>query len=355
VRLSQLNDIDGVTFFTVRARQGQPAPGGEGLNFNSLFTGNTGEHPLFNNKDETAFNATLNAINENGIWFDANGTNLRLVVRNLKPPPGVGGTTFFTGLGAPLINDAGELAFYADLHTTAPNNFLRDSLWVAPRGVPQLVADSIQDTSGLPVGTETSPGGALSINSAGQIAYQALFIGESGITGGLSIDPGRNGIVRSDRDGVGSFSRMLILESGDLVFIGDNFDPFLSGLFYVDGGLITTAHMEGDAAPDLPGVMLSKFENIEANRLGQVAFQASLTGAGVGAANDKAIWLSGLEYPSELVVREGDALPDVGGNITFLALTEIGRTARMGDAGKSAKTVNCCGMRQPTPPTPWLW
>ena len=79
------------------------------MDFTFIFTGNTGEHPLYNNKDETAFNANLSASGEHGIWFDANGNNLQLIARNLKPAPGVGGTTIFTGLGGPLINDSGTL------------------------------------------------------------------------------------------------------------------------------------------------------------------------------------------------------------------------------------------------------
>src|SRR3990170_1423147 len=73
-------------------------------------------------------------------------------------------------------------------------------------------------------------------------------------------------------------------------------------------GTITVA-LSGDPAPGLAGVNFGAISiELSLNNAGQVAFLSFLTGSGVTASNDGAIWRD-----STLIAREGNAAPGFSG------------------------------------------
>ena len=310
------------------AQQNQLAPG-TSVNFRQLSFGNTGEHVLTNRLEQVAFFATLDAPSgsNNGIWFDT-GSNVRLIARTGDATPGIAGGTF-VGIGRPSLNPNGLSAFIASVFVDGRSY---SSLWRSSNGAsPTLVAIET-DASIPPDGTQIRPNGPISVNSGGAIAYSAtIYSSQDGNVGGLSVSPGRIGVLRTDRDNV-SFNGgdLLLLENGNVVFVGGEAEaPFRQGLYVIDGGAVVPMHVEGDPAPGVPGVTFLRFDHLSANAKGRIGFLADLSDG------TEAIYVTALGAGAELVARDGDtiALPSGDVTITRPFLLPIGGTPSNGTDG----------------------
>jgi len=100
------------------ARRGDAAPGtGAGVNFGSF------GRPALNGAGQTAFLGFLtgtgvDSINDSGIFSEGGGSGLALVAREGDAVPGTGAGVNFGFFGEPVLNGAGQTAFFGDLTGT---------------------------------------------------------------------------------------------------------------------------------------------------------------------------------------------------------------------------------------------
>ena len=150
--------------------------------------------PVLNNVGQTAFQAVLNgtdvdSTNGFGIWSEGS-VGLALVARSRKPGPRCAQRRVFrrrldvTRLGSPILNDAGQTAFFAGLTGSGVVAHVDDQgIWSEGSGSLALVARTGSQAPGLPSGVNFSylDFGPLALNNAGQTAFVASFTGGYGI------------------------------------------------------------------------------------------------------------------------------------------------------------------------------
>jgi hypothetical protein len=226
---------------TLLARSGSPAPGTPGgVNFREF------SPPVptvaINNAGQTAFKAFLTGdgvdeTNDEGLWSEGSGT-LALVARRGSPAPGTPRGVNFGAFGLnlwPLLNDAGQTAFRADLTGTGVTSTNSRGIWSGGTDDLKLVARTGDPAPGTSSGIRFSDLVRPTLNSAGQIAFGATLTG----TGVLSSN--NTGIWATDQAG----TLQLIARTGaqvevvpadfrtisDLLFVGDtgNSDGRASG------------------------------------------------------------------------------------------------------------------------------
>jgi hypothetical protein len=161
---------------TLVARSGEHAPGTpSGVNFDFA----THTDVVINNAGQTAFNSSLagvgvDATNNEGIWLEGSGS-LRLVARRGSHAPGTPNGTNFAILLYPVLNDAGQTAFRAILTSG------ESGIWSEGTGELALVARGGMQAPGTPSGvTFSSVANQMHsplLNSAGQTAFFGLLTG----------------------------------------------------------------------------------------------------------------------------------------------------------------------------------
>jgi hypothetical protein len=175
---------EGTGSLTLVARVGEHAPGMPvGINYAAF------DAPLLNNSGRTAFHATL-ADNRTGIWSEGSGT-LSLVAHSGSQAPGAPAGVHFSEFDSPVLNDAGQTAFFAILPggselaphmgiwATDQSGVLRligrtgDLLEVAPGDVRTIRFIRFADDSG------NSDGRPSGFNDRGQLAFWAQFTDNS--------------------------------------------------------------------------------------------------------------------------------------------------------------------------------
>jgi hypothetical protein len=155
------------------ARTGDPAPGlPSGVNFDTIL------HPALNNQGQIAFQGYLVGtgvdplVNSRGIWFGKSGS-LAMVARAGDHAPGAADGVNFSRFYLNVLNDAGQIAFGADLTDN------RYGIWATDRsGAVQVIA-----LEGGPL--EVAPGDFRTINDL-QIGTSGLFFGDLSGTSGNS-------------------------------------------------------------------------------------------------------------------------------------------------------------------------
>lgn len=93
-------------------------------------------------------------------------------------------------------------------------------------------------------------------------------------------------------------------EGLDAVWRLDPADPSRGGA--------TLVLIQGDPAPDLPGLTIASITGVQMNNAGQMGLRVTLAGAGVSAANNEAFYF-GSAGSLQLVVREGTPAANVPG------------------------------------------
>lgn len=159
---------EGSGALTLVARRGQQAPRAES---GALF-GDFNE-PALNAAGQVAFVGALSGVttlSNRGIWTNRSGT-LDLVVRSGSPAPGLADARTFTGFRTPVINAAGHLAFNASV--IGPGVPSSDGVWLERSGNLVPVAHEGSHAVGLPANVQFSSVGPPVLNAAGQIAFWA--------------------------------------------------------------------------------------------------------------------------------------------------------------------------------------
>jgi hypothetical protein len=192
----------------------------------------------------------------------------------------------------PVLNDAGQVAYSAILTGPGVATANNKAIYVGSAASQLLVARTGDTAPGMPPGVTYSDLGATPVlNNPGHVAYRAI------LAGGELTSANNQTIYAGSASG-----QVPVARSGD--------------------------HAPGTA---LGITYASLDDNLALNDIGQVAYQAVLSGSGVTAANDTGLFAYDPQRGNLLVAREGDPF-DVGagelrtvadGGISFLAGTGL--------------------------------
>lgn len=283
------------------ARDGMIAPGArDGATFQlyGYFLG-----PFLTANGQTTFLARLRApqfqpeistLSDTGIWT-ADKQGLRLAVR--EGEASAPGSVLISGLGGPLASADGSLIYetlFLSNETATPIG--ESGLWTFRGGVNSPLALVGERPPGTPEGVSfrgfiNSSGfeNVYSINKSGHIVFRAFITGPD----------------VTDRSSVGYWTD----RNGDLTLVMRGGEPV--------PGLTTET-------------VLSNLGNPVMNAAGQVAFHAFLTGGGVGANQDEALFIE-ENGTVTLLAREGMQAPGEPPSVQFKAL----ENPVLNDAGKA--------------------
>ena len=312
------------------ARKGSPAPETEpGTVFSDISPGTARilPGPVINAAGQVAFAASLsgpsiNPANGTGIWMGTPGS-LRLVVR---------------GQGMvvnPLINDAGQVAYWTGA-----------GIWTGPPGATQLLVRLGAPAPGLQGITNQFVNGQLTFNNAGQVAFYANLGGPGVVAtnnralwladnNGLNLiartgtqAPGVSpGIVFSDFPGLISFAAgpiPVLNGAGEVAFVARLAGPGATatnnlGIWITAPNGPRLVARTGDLAPGIADGV--RFQGMGAQPAltdkGDIAFQALLNGPGVAPTNNTAIYV-GKAGALRVAARTGTQIDAGNGVMGFL-------------------------------------
>jgi hypothetical protein len=245
----------------------------------------------------------------------------------LSGTPAPGGGSYSSFASSPLLNDAGQLAFQANLAgVTATQGLFA--------GLPQsLQAVALRGNAAPAGGNYDSLLGGILINASGEVAFFAGLTGTTtpGIFGGppQSIQAAALAGTAAPAGGNynASISGPLLNDSGQVAILsGLSGGTSIRGIFVGTPGSMQTAALEGTAAP-----VAGTYINITTpafNAAGQVAFFAGLTGGTatgglfVGTPGSvQAAALGGSAAPAGGNYYDFNSLPtlNAAGQVAFLA------------------------------------
>lgn len=287
-------------------RNGDQAPGGGIVTPTAAFAVN--DHGVL------VYRANISGSTATQGIFSTDATQTVAIVRDDNEVP-TGGR--FTSLfGDPVINDRGQVAFFAEM-SDGPADF---GIFRGEGSglTPVFVANQI-----APGGATFEDFGSPVINSHGEVAALAsltngasagLFVGDGtdAVAIALQGQPApKGGNYRAQNTFPGAIR---LNDRGDVAFAarlagGAN----SSGIFRGNGDRTTTIALAGTPAPGTSG-MFESFDDIKLGIDGRVAFVATLAVGvgGVDASNNRGIWIGASDDDLELVVRTGQV---IGGNV----------------------------------------
>ena len=351
------------------AREGDQAPGAaEGVNFGDF---GTSVQPILNSAGESAFRSILSSFVAS-IWAEGAG-GLEAVVMPGQPAPGTPEEVVFSGVGTvvPVLSGTGRTAVRAGLSGPEVDGSNGGGIWAGPADGLQLVARAGDQAPGLPEGVlfsffPTDP----VINDAGQTAFTANLTGAgvNNSNGWSLFSDGSGALALLAREGdqaagapVGVayliLAAPIISSAGQTACWGLLSGPGVvssndRGLWSGAGSLALIAR-EGSQAPDTPGgVVFNVIDDPAMNAAGHVAFSASLVGSGVGSSNNRGLWAQDASGVLTLIARKGDSLEvapgdfrTIGSGNPSLRLVgrsggQDGRPTGLNDAGQLAVGIS---------------
>lgn len=339
-----LDDDDGIYRHTANglstvAREGAASPNG-GTLFFSPFT-----RPPINNLGQIAFADEREAV------YRSTGSQLTPLAtsRDASPsPPGL-----FLEFGPPLINQAGQVAFFADVIGGSDGIFRHDDSaglqTIALRGQAEPGGNGTFSclgylVTGLPGGGTLCGDAALGITSAGQVAFRAKLSNtttgtDSGIylgsPGGLTQLAREGQVTPSGNGAFADLASATILSvkhpvatsaAGGAAWIANVFGSTNGtnvGVFRGDGTQSTEIARNFQSAPDGNGVIsnfitgsggTSSSEFLSATSSGRVFFTVQLASTAGGFLDDEGVF-SGSGGPLTQVFRESQAAPGGDGRL----------------------------------------
>lgn len=298
--------------FQVLAREGDVAPGAGGATYSQSFSGMSQQPTCINGAGVALFQSTLAGATavppvvtaNNAAWFSGTAGAVQMILRK----------------GDLLANNEQISALGSLSQMNSVGQFVTDvTLLLGSGNVPVTNSDDralLVYTPGIGIQELAREGGATPIPGTfyGSASNFTSIYG----TGSSSFNINGellNNVLLSGAVTTGVDDRALIIQS-------------------LTGGSVV--FRRGDLAPGVqganPGAVLDVANDASCalNDNGQVAFQATMTGGGVTAANDSGIWI-GTPNNLTLVVREGDVAPGTGG-LTFGQTTGV--TLLMNAAGQ---------------------
>ncbi|XAL98098.1 PEP-CTERM sorting domain-containing protein [Phycisphaeraceae bacterium D3-23] len=256
------------------ARRGQAVPDGNGTysTFSSFSLNASGQVTFISNLNGTSGASTDNQ----GLYRSDSGTTLTQIAREGQVPPG--GNGVFANIFGPQFNDAGQVAFYADLSGTSGGGLDNRGLYRSTAGsaLTQIAREG-----------QTAPGGdgtilsfnGLDLNNSGQVVFTSNLTGTSGGT------------------------------TDDLALYRSS-----------TGSTVTQIAREGQVVPGGDGTYSTLFTP-QINDSGLVVFRSDLAGTSGGSLDNNALYLTdGVETIQ--VIREGEAV--AGSTVTGVSSLTAG-------------------------------
>ncbi|MEL6497992.1 MAG: choice-of-anchor tandem repeat NxxGxxAF-containing protein [Planctomycetota bacterium] len=327
------------------AREGQQTPVlAPGINFAGAFFSRN-----INESGAVTFEAPLegagiNSNNDRSIWFGSSATDLRLVARSGDTAPGTtDGAVFASGIGDPVANDLGEVAFSGIVAGVSVTDMNDQGVWSETGGTGlRLIAREHQQAPGLDPGVLFDFAGSTAlplVNNAGDLVFVSGLRG-AGVTtandSGIWQEEAGTGLSLLVREGdtapgtnppvqFAGFSNIAITEEGRMVFLATVAGAGVSpendtGFWAIDPlGSISILAREGDHAPGLDSTIRFGFfaEGPVINASGDIAFLSYLVGSGVDSSNNQGIWAQDALGSFELIARAGEQASEVEPGVVY--------------------------------------
>jgi hypothetical protein len=258
--------------------------------------------PVFNANGQVAFNATT-TVNGPGIFARTLGFPATTVALVGTPTPATGNYSSLTAF--PVVNASGQVAFLA---RTSFDDF---AIFAGTPGT-TLTTVALQGTA-APVGGNYSQLTNPAINSDGKVVFRASLTNGYGLffgTPGTPLTTVAHSSSTTPAGGVfGVFSSVPAINSaGQVAFVTNRNGDFNSAIFAgTPGSTLTSVAVMGNAAP--AGGNYSAMFDPALNANGQVAFLANLT----GGSSNRGIFVGTPGQPLETIALHGAAAPNAGG------------------------------------------
>jgi hypothetical protein len=284
----------------------------------------------------------------------SDAAELRTVALTGQSAPGTAaGATFETfgsllhpqfryGYGGAVLNDAGHVAFRANLTGDGVDSTSHQGVWSEGSGSLSLVARTGSQAPGAPAGVNFAMEPALELffpvlNDAGKTAfYGALTDGGLGLWsegfGSLAAVARSGAQAPGTPEGVTfTFSNLYDVLDGPLLNNAGQttFRSFLSGpgvtianrqgRWSERSGVLELTARQGSSMPSMPGVVNEFMEEAGINDAGESVFWAELSGSG---GNSGSVWSEGSGSLA-MVARQGSPVPGMPG-VTFDAVFATG-------------------------------
>jgi hypothetical protein len=304
------------------ALDGTASPGGGG-NYTSGFSS-----PSMNANGVVIFTANLTGGTSSRGFFAGTPGNVQPVILQGAPTPA--GGTWGPGLTQSTMNDSGQLAINAPITGITATS----GIFFGTPGALQTVA--LQGEA-APAGGNYNIFTRPYINNTGQFAFRAFLTGGTATSGIFMGTPGalqtvalQGGTAPTGATYTG-FSNVLFNGQSKVVFQASlSNDPNAAGLFIGTPGSVETIVLIGNAAPGGGSFLNFNFAP-QLNGAGQIAFRATLTGAGVNTTNDVGLYV-GVPGQLRKVVREGDQVDvDPGAGVDLRIVNGIGFRGQLND------------------------
>ncbi len=275
-----------------------------------------------------------------------------LLTGDEAPTPGE--NTSFRGFFNVVLNETGQLAFNATLAGAGVDRTNDFGIFGYSDGKVNLIARAGDSVSGFePDVTFSSFGGGFGgpvLNNQGQTAFLATMIGThldtSNGSGFFLESDGKLNLVARSGDlvpgakssvNLGFLFPVVLNDLGQMAFLAgltgagvDSTDD--RGIFFATSESVRFVTRSGDTAPVTElGTTYDGFDVPTLNDLGQVTFRASLAGSDVDFTNQQGFFVETQDSVTSLV-RWGDEAPttvagDRFSNITRIARNEFGQSA----------------------------
>lgn len=332
------------------ARAGDPAPGMPGMVFNTTST----QSIQLSSSGKLAFHTEAVSSPRltfiDGLWVGAPGA-FQLVAKEGDAAPGLGAGVTLVSFANEAVNADGRVAVAATVKGTGVTSFNNTVIYAGPAGSLQPVAREGGAAPGRPVGTTLTSSvffGHPGIDGSGRVSFaegltndpapsaHGFWVGQPDSPQLFAYNgdpaPGFPAGVKYDFDG----DSMSMNRAGLVGLLGSvsgsGIDPANAATIWLgQPGALAPAFRAGDQAPAAKvGTSLHLFGAPRITDSGSVAFAATLSGTGVTAFNDEALYF-GPPDALKLVAREGDPAPGLsdtfGGNFTEWVVNNSGQVA----------------------------
>lgn len=328
----------------------------------SLLAGNDAGQTLI---ESSITGIGIDGTNDFGYWITQDGL-LERIVRTGDSAPGTQSGTTFAGLSRGTLNNSGQIVFLGDLTGQGVNATNNRGLWIGNTSDVNLLARTGDEAPGMESDVVfeqiwNTPFGfppPMVLNDSGQTAFWGLVTGEgvdntnnAGIWMGSRNDlslVARSGAAVPDADPEVTFQNfendMSLNNQGQIAFVGNIagpgiFDDSNEVLFSGSAGDLSMLIREGDDAPGTDnGVVFRGFDAPVIDNTGNTFFAGRLEGSGIDNTNNFGYW-AGSADNIELIVRHGDAAPDIQENV----LIEFVNDFIVGDEGQFAFLASLTG------------
>jgi hypothetical protein len=325
--------------FRTIALSGEPAPGTPaGVVFAGFESGdiNAAGAVVFQTQLAGPGVEVTHPSNSYGIWRDDHGV-LNKVVRAGEQALGRPASVNYYLPQSASIDAAGNIAFIAETPGVSTRSIYSEGL-----GSLRLVASEGGPAPGLGVDGSFYIFENSSMNAAGGLAFSAHVRGAFPPTQGIWTDQSGElaPVILEDAPTPGTGTTLLQIalsdfnDQGVIALTGRHTGGTFPNDYAVwteQGGTFSLLARSVDSAPGMPaGVIVGRIDSVQLNNSGQVLFQSALSGPGLSAANDAALWLHD-NGTSTLVARQGDPAVSAGPGVN---LGEFARVL-LNDAGQS--------------------